>query len=415
MPGRSPDALRRCVASGWRLTLRVRVSLAVRWRVLAATGVHCDGCCQHQFGRHEEQQSLQCECTRALPLRFNAPRALLLTRVRFVRAPLCRRLRGQAFLAWTRDTHMFEKIKISEANGKKFSKRARALWDLNEEDNTYMLESVPFTHASEKVTPDNRQYNILHTRLTKAQWKLANEEARRRMIARVRGRAGRLRLRSRAMGAVPAKLTGHACACRASVVVQDPTGEGPAEGEEESKGAAPADATGGSQMASTVAGGFSREDRKMLYRMGLVQLGKWVEADAEAVKEKEKEKVSDKAAEAKRRHTAWANRKVGGGQVAVVVKVVAEGGVLSSGLAPALLSLSWPQLTCHCPGGCCHDDATRTRAVCASPPKRSTPTPRRCPSGSRRDSTSQAARRSSCDPSALSSRTTPSRCWQTVA
>lgn len=94
---------------------------------------------------------------------------------------------AQAFLAWTRDTHMFEKIKISEAHGKKFSKRARGLWELNEEDNTYMLESVPFTHASEKVTPDNRQYNILHTRLTKAQWKLANEEARRRMIARVRG------------------------------------------------------------------------------------------------------------------------------------------------------------------------------------------------------------------------------------
>lgn len=63
-------------------------------------------------------------------------------------------------------------------------------------------------------------------------------------------------------------------------------------------------------MASTVVGGFSREDRRMLYRMGLVQLGKWVEADAEAVKEKAKEKRADKAVEAKKRHTAWANRKV---------------------------------------------------------------------------------------------------------
>ena len=94
--------------------------------------------------------------------------------------------RFQAFRDWSRDNHMFEKIKISEAAGQKYSGRARALWDLDETDHTYLLESVPFTHASEKLTKDNIQYNKLFTKLVKQSWNKALAEARRRMAARVR-------------------------------------------------------------------------------------------------------------------------------------------------------------------------------------------------------------------------------------
>jgi len=97
----------------------------------------------------------------------------------------------QAFRAFTRDTHAFEGIKVKAATAMKFTKRQRQLWAHDEEEDTYMLESVPFTHASEKLTADNKAYNALYERLVRRQWKASLAEARRRMVARVSGWRGR--------------------------------------------------------------------------------------------------------------------------------------------------------------------------------------------------------------------------------
>ena len=100
---------------------------------------------------------------------------------------------------------------------------------------------------------------------------------------------------------------------------QDPTGtKDMAGGEEEGKGAdggaeaqppPTARSGGGGDLATTVVPELSRADRSVLYKMGLLQLRKWVEQDEEAIKTAERESRADKEQEAKRRHEAWASMK----------------------------------------------------------------------------------------------------------